>query len=321
MKVAIKPNLVVPGPASNGAVTHPEVVEGIVLYLHSLQVFNIEIIESSWVGESSTYDALLASGFKDLCGKYEIPFFDLKKDEITKIQGMEVCKKALDADFLINVPVLKAHCQTKMTCCLKNLKGCISDKEKRRFHTMGLHGPIARLGTVLKPDFNVIDGICGDLSFEEGGMPVARNILMAGDDALTLDTYCAQLLGYSPDDIAYLSNAIDLGVGKAFDEETEILALNLRDKPMITATDIEGLSEVTANIIEDQACSACYCSLVFALQRVDTKEPLCIGQGFKGKTGKIGIGSCTKDFAKSLPGCPPRAKEMVAFIKCNFKHL
>ena len=36
--VSLKPNLVVPGPASNGAVTHPEVVEGVILFLKDFGV-------------------------------------------------------------------------------------------------------------------------------------------------------------------------------------------------------------------------------------------------------------------------------------------
>ena len=43
-------------------------------------------------------------------------------------------------DRLINIPVLKGHCQTAMTCSLKNLKGCIPNKEKQRYHREGLLG-------------------------------------------------------------------------------------------------------------------------------------------------------------------------------------
>ena len=44
----------------------------------------------------------------------------------TPLRPMEICEKALDADFLINLPVLKGHCQTVMTCALENCKGCPS---------------------------------------------------------------------------------------------------------------------------------------------------------------------------------------------------
>ena len=49
------------------------------------------------------------------------------------------------------------------------------------------------------------------------------------------------------------------------------------------------------------------------LKKLDTK--ICIGQGFKGKTGKLGIGSCTAGFEKSLKGCPPTEGEILAFLR------
>ena len=52
---------------------------------------------------------------------------------------LNVCERAANIDFLINVPVLKGHCQTKITCALKNMKGLIPNTEKRHFHAMGLH--------------------------------------------------------------------------------------------------------------------------------------------------------------------------------------
>lgn len=56
-----------------------------------------------------------------------IPFYDLKKAESiqveTPIGSIAVCRRALETDYLINLPVLKGHCQTVMTCALKNCKG------------------------------------------------------------------------------------------------------------------------------------------------------------------------------------------------------
>ncbi|HAJ73858.1 MAG TPA: iron-sulfur cluster-binding protein, partial [Lachnospiraceae bacterium] len=41
--IGIKPNLVVPSPADFGATTHPEIVEGIIEYLHANGFGNILI--------------------------------------------------------------------------------------------------------------------------------------------------------------------------------------------------------------------------------------------------------------------------------------
>ena len=97
--------------------------------------------------------------------------YDTSKDGTIKVG----CVRGADIDFLINVPVLKGHCQTKITCALKNMKGLIPNTEKRHFHAMGLHEPIAHLNAGLHQDFVVVDNICGDLDFEDGGNPVVMN--------------------------------------------------------------------------------------------------------------------------------------------------
>ena len=162
MEVAIKPNLVVPSPAFNGATTHPEVVDAVISFLKDFGISKMKIIESAWFG-GSTKKAYKYCGYEELSMKHGVPLIDLKGDShsILAHGGMKIgiCNEALNSDFLINVPVLKAHSQTRLTCCMKNLKGCIPDSEKRRFHRIGLHKPIAVLNALLKTGYCVVDGI------------------------------------------------------------------------------------------------------------------------------------------------------------------
>ena len=321
--VSLKPNLVVPGPASNGAVTHPEVVEGIILFLRDFGVKQIKIIESSWVGDS-TKCAFKFCGYEELGRKYNIPLIDLKSDNCTSFKHsgyeLKVCNEAFNTDFLINIPVLKAHCQTRLTCCLKNLKGCIPDSEKRRYHTLGIHKPVAVLNALIKTGYCVVDGICGDLSFEEGGNPVQSNRIIAGRDPLVVDSYCAELIGYFPDDIEYLTYAKKIGVGEYYSGNTKIIELNTENKTVVDTQRLYAADRYRNFINEDAACSACYSSLVYALHRlggrVKTDGKIHIGQGFKGKSGKgFGVGTCTSGFSKCVKGCPPKATDIIEALK------
>ena len=321
--VAIKPNLVVPSPAVVGATTHPEVVEGIILYLKSFGVKRIKIIESSWVGDS-TIRAFKNCGYEELSKKHGVPLVDLKSDgsSVAKPGGRElrVCDEALGTDFLINAPVLKAHCQTRMTCCMKNLKGCIPDSEKRRYHTLGIHKPVAELNAIIKTGYCVVDGICGDLSFEEGGNPVVADRIIAGRNPLLVDSYCAELIGYSPDEIEYLAHGKALGIGSYFSRETPVVELNSRDKPAHdTNTGFAAAEKYRALIEEDAACSACYSSLIFALHRLggrtSAKGKIRIGQGFKGKTvAGVGVGNCARGCEICVAGCPPKATDIISHL-------
>jgi uncharacterized protein (DUF362 family) len=321
MQVCIKPNLVLARPAKEGATTHPEIAEGIILYLRDSSVRNIIIAEGSWVGEATTR-AFDVCGYTALAQKYGVELLDTKKDRVIvkESQGFEldVCETVLNADYVINVPVLKGHCQTNMTCCLKNLKGCIPDSEKRRFHTIGLHDPIAALSAAIKPDLHIVDGICGDLSFEEGGNPIEANRMMLGFDPVLLDSYGAKLMGYQPFEIEHLRLAMEYGVGKFADNDTKVVELNRDNKPKVQAFAGREARYWRQYIDEDGACSACYAALIFALYQTGRKkfrEKFHIGQGFKGKNIKgIGVGNCTSGCSKSVQGCPPKAFDIVEFI-------
>ena len=47
--IALKPNLVGPIPASDGATTHPEIAEAVLSYLKKNGFKRIVVMESSWV--------------------------------------------------------------------------------------------------------------------------------------------------------------------------------------------------------------------------------------------------------------------------------
>ena len=319
-RVAIKPNLVVASPAEFGATTHPEVVAGIVEYLQENQFENIVIVESSWVGDR-TSEAFIYCGYKELCEKYDVPFIDGQKDKWHEADCAVMKLNIIDAvdsiDFLINVPVLKGHCQTKMTCSLKNLKGLIPNTEKSRFHRMGLHKPIAHLQAGIRQDFIVVDHICGDLDFEEGGNPVVRNCVMAAVDPVLVDSYACSLLHYTPDDVPYVRMAEKLGIGSADLNSAQIIDLGgfhgYAGKEMKEDLPREHkILEVSYAVNEVDSCSACYASLTGALWRLKEEGlldkldmPIGIGQGMQGKTGKLGVGKCTKDFDVCIMGCPP----------------
>jgi uncharacterized protein (DUF362 family) len=319
MKVSLKPNLVLAKPPELGATTHSEVAEGVIRYLRDLRISDIEIIESAWIGDD-TKRVFHVCGYDAVCKKYDVPFFDLKDDRAIKVDTgkytFDICSKAIETDFLINIPVLKAHCQTQLTCNLKNLKGCIPDSEKRRFHALGLHGPIAYLNKAIPTHFCVVDGVCGDLDFEEGGNPVQRNMLLAGNDPLLLDSFCAGLIGYRADEIEYLRIASQIGVGQMYDDDATVLELNTDKKPPHVKANSGAVRRLAAHINEDKACSACYAALVYALHH--TKAPgmkINIGQGFCGKSGALGCGDCTSKHERFVPGCPPTAVEVLEFLK------
>ena len=323
-RIGLKPNLVVSRPASGGATTHPEIAAGLIAYLKKNNFNNIVILEGSWVGDS-TSRAFRECGYATLCKESGVKLIDTQTDSAKKYdcKGMEleICSSAMELDFMINLPVLKGHCQTSLTCALKNNKGIIPDREKRRYHSLGIHKPVAHLNTRVRNDFIVVDGICGDPDFEEGGNPVYGGRIFATRDPVLCDAYAAQELGLSVNQVQYIGLAEKLGIGSSDLKKAVIKTLS---SPIQSQSKNAGssrkISRLSPFINENEACSACYAALVSALLRMSQRElenlkvVLAIGQGFKGKKGKIGIGNCTSGFTRFCPGCPPSGAEILNFF-------
>lgn len=312
--VALKPNLVVAGTPEMGATTHAGVLSGAIAYFRDHGVKDISVIEGSWVG-ADTAQAVRRTGYDAVCKEYGVPFYDLKKDKTRPVDTpagkIDICCRALDAGLLVDLPVLKGHCQTVMTCALKNLKGCLPDREKRRFHAMGLTKPIAALGTALKPRLIIVDSICGDLNFEEGGTPVETNRMYLGTDAVQIDAYGASLMGLSLSQVEYIELAERYGAGSAACAPGDIVNLNepsdVKHYPKPSGT----VARLTKRVKQDRACSACFANLVRALYASGCDADICIGQGFQGKSfDGIGIGKCCKGASHCVMGCPPTAEQI-----------
>ena len=322
--VALKPNLVVAGRPEEGGTTHAGVLSGCMEYLQGHGFTNISVIEGSWVGDD-TSRAFHVAGYDKVCKQYGVPYYDLKRDKTrtvkTALRPMEICSRALDADFLINLPVLKGHCQTVMTCALKNCKGCLPDKEKRRFHSEGLHRPIAALASYLKPQLTIVDSICGDLNFEEGGTPICTNRMYLGTDPVQLDAYGCKLMGISLSQVPYIGLAEQMGGGSTALGEGDIVKLNEPEASASYPAPSGTVASLTRNVRQDSACSACYASLVRALYNakragIRVEEPVYIGQGFQGKSLEgVGIGRCCAGASCPVKGCPPTAEAILETLR------
>lgn len=324
LRIGIKPNLVSPSDASWGATTHPEIVEGIIEYLQGSGFQNLVMMEGSWVGDR-TQEASAVCGYDRISEQYQVPFIDTQQEKyhMCDCGGMElkICDCVDRTDFLINVPVLKGHCQTKITCALKNMKGLIPNNEKRHFHSMGLHSPIGHLAVGIRQDFVVVDNICGDLDFEDGGNPVVMNRIWAAMDPVLCDAYVCHLLHYEKEEVPYIGIAESLGAGCGDWQKARVRWCG-EPAGDFAAKAGRKMVELRDAVEEVESCSACYGYLIPALDRLnqegllkklDTK--ICIGQGYRGRTGTLGIGQCTRLFEHHLGGCPPTDNQVYEFLK------
>jgi len=348
--ILIKPNLAVAKEHSTGATTSPYIVKNMIQYLkNTVSPKQISIVESSWRSED-TVNAFKVTGFYKIAREEEVDLVDLKKDVVKSVEvqngkilkRVHVYKTVADADAIINIPVLKAHTQTKLTVGMKNLKGCIPDYEKKKFHALDLHKSLADLNTVIKPILTIVDGTIGDVFYEMGGHPLKMDTIVIGQDIVAIDSVCAQLLGYDPKQIEYIRYATELGIGTS-DSSYMKISFESQDKSitsfdelkrkisMLTRSILDKELNIFNNIIDANACSCCITPLVFAMKKLKEHDflldsiKIIIGQTASKSIADVTegrciyVGKCTEKLSDRfhIKGCPPAAHEIYIKMK-NF---
>lgn len=315
-RVLIKPNLVEPRPPSTGVTAHPEIVAGIIEYLRALANYDIVLGEGSSAFLKNSVDTFKVCGYEPLLARYGVPFLDLKHQPSVKkrIDGrtVEIAKPALEADVVVSVPVLKVHQNTTLTLGLKNMKGCVTDGEKNRFHTIDLDQAIVDVNRFLKVGLCVMDAVVG---IRKGtcvsGEPLNLGMILAGMDVVAVDAVSAALVGLEPGSIRHIALAERCGLGVAELGRIEFHGTGSRKRA--TA---EPLSLAKFEGVRDAgACSACAAALVVALEKLRAvpKVPILVGPHKDGE-GLL-VGKCPRGRGKRVPGCPPKALDILKGLK------
>lgn len=286
-KVLIKPNIVAARRNWLGVNTRPQVVEAVIRRLQDVGVREITVADGSGVGHSAS-KAFRILGYDVVAERYGVRLLDIEKDEFvsrpTRCSGpfreLQVSRTVAESDFVINIPVLKAHGETKLTCSLKNLKGVMPKDMKPKFHSVDLHRAIAQLNTVVSADFILVDGAYGDLSNELGGNPVEMGIMAAGTDPLEADAFAAVSIGFEPADIIHLAHYAEFRGINLADYRPEVRELNRPAEQKKFTADTGILERFPCRVTAEGVCCTCRGNLIFALKRLQDRDALTPDQHF-----------------------------------------
>lgn len=95
--------------------------------------------------------------------------------------------------------------------------------EKAKVHKTDLNQAIVDLNMIIKPTFNVLDGIVASYEHE----PIRMDIVMASPDNLALDITALKITGTKVSDIKYYSYAVERNIGLYEPSEIRIKDLNV----------------------------------------------------------------------------------------------
>lgn len=208
-KVFIKPNLC-SKTYIQGAVTNP------LLLFHLIRVLRDRAIEVV-VGESNGYnyccnDAFSMTGVKKMAEKAGATVINLSEDEIIKVkdpktyilQNFPLPKTLVEADSIVDVPVMKTHEYTKYSGAIKNLFGCIPNNRRIFLHPH-FDEVMHDLLVLLKPKFVVMDATFSmEGNGPNRGIVIPMNLVLTSSDLLAMDKLCCEIMGINWIDISYL---------------------------------------------------------------------------------------------------------------------
>jgi uncharacterized protein (DUF362 family) len=339
-KILIKPNLISAYNYKTGAVTNPHVVKVLCQLAREAGATRLVIADGSAVG-SKTKEAFAKSGISRIAEEEGAELIDLKTTRTTHVgipngivfRRIGIPDVVMEADVIINVPVMKTHDVFPATLGLKNMKGVIQEKDKKRFHKWGLAQSIVDLNKLVLPQLTVIDGtVAMEGLGPSHGTPVNFGTIVSSFDTLAADTVAATIMGIDPMEIEYLQLAAEQGLGCADLSHIEVVGLSLEkaQRPFHRIQlDFRTYKKNGIEIHEAGACSGCR-HVVQALlvdylkDRLDLLKDctLIFGQTVtpparvKGKL--LNLGLCTKQYkdrGEYIPGCPPHPHEVMAYLR------
>jgi uncharacterized protein (DUF362 family) len=223
-KVFIKPNIAFWYEGVNfpkyGVLTTARLIEDMVILLKEHGAKGIAIVEGvvEFEKESESMLKLAAKGMglDMLTQRYGVELIDVHKGSFKKVTvgdvNLSINADILEADYIVNMPVLKTHWQTMVSLGIKNLKGLLNIASRKRCHnadqSIDLDYHISKFPEIVKPSLTIIDGI---YTLEKGpgyyGEAHRSNILIASKDLVSADKVGSTVLGIDPQTVIHLALA------------------------------------------------------------------------------------------------------------------
>ena len=224
-KVLIKPNLLAKHVPETAVTTHPAVLKAAIVALQARGVSHITVADSSGgVYTPSAMKAIYkASGLAAVCAETGAVLYTECSAHPRKTDGVRVREFNLidpvhEADFILNMPKLKTHVMTGMSCAVKNLFGTIPGLQKAELH-MRFPQPadfgemLVDLCECVRPQLHLVDGIMAmEGDGPAGGVPRNAGLVLGSENPYDLDLFVSHLFSLPIARVPYLAAAVARGL-------------------------------------------------------------------------------------------------------------
>lgn len=244
-RVVIKPNFVSKKKPAEAATTHPSVINAVIRLVE--EAGGTVIIAESPGGP---YNQTMLKGVYSECGAYEAikgtnavlnfntEFSDVSLPGGQTIKSTSIINPVLTADKVISVAKLKTHAMTAYTGAVKNLFGCIPGTHKAELHFRlddrdAFCSMLVDLYEFVNPCLCIMDGVWG---MEGDGPTAGKNrhmgVVMASNSGHALDLAATHMIGYLPEEVKTVKNAIERGLIPESAEKLEVVGDTLAEHEM-----------------------------------------------------------------------------------------
>ncbi len=236
MKVLLKPNLLMRRAPQTATTTHNLLLEAVILSLKKHGVTDITIADSP--GGPYTPQHLRgvykASGMEETaertkvnlnldCGYAEVPAAG------EMVRSFELIHPVVNADFIIDMPKLKTHCMTELSCGVKNLFGTVPGLKKPEFHyrfpdPKDFTNLLIDLCETVKPDLVICDAVESmEGDGPSGGTPRYTGMTFASFSPYAMDLVAADFIGIPAQKVFTITHAVRRKLSPASVKEIPIL--------------------------------------------------------------------------------------------------
>lgn len=345
--VVLKPNAGHAEPPETSVCTNPEVVRAVIREVKKAEPKRIIVAEAAAIG-CDTLECFKVSGIQAVVEEEGVELIDIKRDKDlvkvavrdfrSNIDSVKLPRFLLEADHLINLPILKAHASMVFSGALKNIKGVVQDKVHMDMHKQNLTMAMMDVWSVCRADINIMDAHRAASGYSPHmPVPIETHMILGSKDPVAIDRVACEVTGIDTTAVDYFKVAEETGLGKYAMEDIEVVGDSLEDcyyKMWIPYIGDMSTRWPEYDVRCEGGCSSCQALLAINMEELKAVNAYDENAGMTVVIGglneipadipdeKIVLhGNCTKKYLKQHPnayhilGCPPNEPALYLTIQ------
>lgn len=345
--VVLKPNAGHAEPPETSVCTNPEVVRAVIREVKKAEPKRIIIAEAAAIG-CDTLECFKVSGIQAVAEEEGVELIDIKRDKDlikvavrgfrSNIDSIKLPRFLLEADHLINLPILKAHASMVFSGALKNIKGVVQDKVHMDMHKQNLTMAMMDVWSVCRADINIMDAHRAASGYSPHmPVPIETHMILGSKDPVAIDRVACEVTGIDTSAVDYFKVAEETGLGNYSMDDIEVVGDSVKDcfmKMWIPYIGDMSTRWPEYDVRCEGGCSSCQALLAINMEELKAVDAYDENAGMTVVIGglndipadipdeKIVLhGNCTKKYLKQHPnayhilGCPPNEPALYLTIQ------